>query len=366
MVGGAAGDASALVRHVRPRGGMVSCPRGTLSPPLLGAPGRQLDVSLVLAIALVAVVCCCSSSSSVPKVDARRAAPARLPLTHGITRSTTLSRPWVLYPGTAPSFHQPAGQPPDLAQSRLVAVCPRRRGGSGHVARTAGSVHDVLRLTASPEAIPADGVSRTTITGRIPAEARLRTIVFQTSLGTLLSGERRVPSQTGNLSVDADFSGVATLQLQSAAIVGTARVTATITLASAAGSQTARTYARYLDVGFSPVDLERFMTVSADRVTLPADGASRAVLTAQLLFDGDRQKPITFSTSRGLLFRVGSENSEAMPTVPADASGVARIRLQADSSGGVATVVVSALGICAAVGCRVRPLDSLNGRDLYS
>ena len=207
------------------------------------------------------------------------------------------------------------------------------------------SADEVVRLTASPEAIPADGISRTVLTARIDAAATIRKIAFDTSLGTLVSGNQKVPAQTGSLSIDADVGGVATLELQSAATVAMAKVTATITLPSVEGSQSARTFVRTLDVPFSSVDLDRFLRLTADRTTLPADGSSRALVTAELLFDGDRRQAVTFSSTRGSLFRVGSTAAESMPTVTASASGLARVQLRAETTVGIASVMAEVLGL---------------------
>ena len=82
---------------------------------------------------------------------------------------------------------------------------------------------------------------------------------------------------------------------------------------------------RYLP--FSPSGLlpNEVLRVTADRPVLPADGFSRATITVELLLDGDRQQPVTFSSSRGTLYKVGSADAETRPVVTADAWGVARV-----------------------------------------
>jgi hypothetical protein len=49
----------------------------------------------------------------------------------------------------------------------------------------------ILAVTPNPASVPADGLSRSTIEAKIAADATVRHITFQTSLGTLSSGGRR-------------------------------------------------------------------------------------------------------------------------------------------------------------------------------
>jgi adhesin/invasin len=201
---------------------------------------------------------------------------------------------------------------------------------------------EVLKLTPQPASIPADGVSRTVITAKIDPRSTVRTIAFTTSLGALIGNGKTIVAGAGALSVDADVSGTATVELRSTAEVATAQVTGTITLAAASGTTPARTIVRSLDVNFTSVSLDDFLTLETDAATLSADGFSTATITARISVRGDRRQTVTFGASRGTLVQLttGATNSN----VTADANGVARILLRSDTTVGTARVTATVLG----------------------
>lgn len=214
---------------------------------------------------------------------------------------------------------------------------------------------EVLKLTPEPASIPADGLSRTVITAKIDPRSTVRTIAFTTSLGTLLGNGKTIAAGAGTLPVDADASGIATVELRSTAEVATAQVTATITLAAASGTTPARTIVRSLDVNFTSVTLDTFLTLETDAATLPADGFSTATITARLSVSGDRRQAVTFGTSKGTLVQLttGTTNSN----VTADANGVAQILLRSDQTIGTARVTATVLGYQRDVLVQFTPVD---------
>ena len=201
----------------------------------------------------------------------------------------------------------------------------------------------VLALGADQLSVPADGVSRTKIHARLDPAATIRTVAFTTSLGTLLANGQTAAASAGTLSVTADATGVATVELRSAAEVSTARITATVTVA-AVGTTPARTITRTLDISFVTVSADQLVVLEVSRSSLPADGFSTATITATLKFAGDLQKDVTFTTSRGTLVKFGAGPGDAGTVVRADATGVARIQLRSDTTVGTARVTATALG----------------------
>jgi len=197
----------------------------------------------------------------------------------------------------------------------------------------------ILSIEANPATVPADGVSRTRISAHIDPSATVRTISFETTLGTLSSGAKSVAAQAGSLQVDADSSGIATVELQTTATVATARVTASVR-----PSDQAAAIVRVIDVPFSAVVADQLFTLSTSASSLPADGFSTATITVTMTFSGDRQQQVMFTASRGSLVAFGAGAGDSGATVQADASGVARIQLRSDGTIGTARVSAKALG----------------------
>lgn len=216
-------------------------------------------------------------------------------------------------------------------QEKYLPAGPDHPGGT--------DLATILSVEAKPSTVPADGVSRTRITAHIDPSSTSRTITFETTVGTLLSGSKSIPAQGGSLPVDADSSGNASVELQATATVSTARVTASIK-----PSEQAAAIVRAVEVPFGPVVPDQVFVLSSNAARLPADGFSTATITVALTFNGDRQQPVTFSTSRGSLVKFGAGAGDLGTVVQADASGVARIQLRSDGTVGTARVSAKALG----------------------
>ena len=116
--------------------------------------------------------------------------------------------------------------------------------------------------------LPADGVSRLRLIARISANADpdRRTITFTTSAGTLVGG---TPGSNGAMTVQADSSGQATLELQSSTRVEDAIVRATATPG----------LTRQVMVGFVPVDADAVIRFTQSPANAPADGATLTSFT---------------------------------------------------------------------------------------
>jgi hypothetical protein len=203
---------------------------------------------------------------------------------------------------------------------------------------TAGRNADaILAVSVSPTTLPADGVSRARITAKIDPAATWRDIVFDTTMGTLWGGGRTVGAPSGPLTMAADSSGTVIVDLQSAAQVGTARITAAVKPPDQAA------VVKTIEVPFLVARADSVLTLESSRSSMPADGFSTATITARILGAGDPQQSVAFSTTRGTLVRFsGPGASDA--TVQADVTGAARIDLRSDVTAGIARVSARALG----------------------
>jgi hypothetical protein len=189
-------------------------------------------------------------------------------------------------------------------------------------------IDEVLAVVATPPTVPADGLSRTRITASIDPRSTTREFTFTTSLGTLTSGTRTSRTEGGKLVLNADDAGSASVELQSEAVVGVARVTVTI------GS-----VVRTIDVPFSQVAANELFTLAVANSSLPADSYSMTELTATLRLAGDLRQPVKFTTSLGTLVTSTSDTTaRTETTVNATADGIARIFLRSENTVGTATV----------------------------
>jgi hypothetical protein len=193
---------------------------------------------------------------------------------------------------------------------------------------------DILAVSASPSKVPADGLTRTTVTARINSQSATRSISFETTLGTLFSGTRSSATEGGKLVLTADDRGAASVELKSEAVVGNARVTVSV-----------GTIVRVLDVPFVPATVDGLLTLETSNDSIPADGFSLTTITARLTVSGDLRQSVKFTTSLGAL--VGSTNdstNRSDATITATADGVARIFLRSENTVGTASVKAEVLG----------------------
>jgi hypothetical protein len=193
----------------------------------------------------------------------------------------------------------------------------------------------VLVLTATPQALPANGFATATIVAEIDHRTaeRFRDIAFKTTLGRFPAG---TSSSATTILVAANDDGRATVTLQSAASAGVATVTAEIRDGDAVK------VSREITVAFDAVPASQVITLDAGRFEAPADGASVTELVARI--DPDvppAQRVVSFTTTLGGL---GSPNVTTAQVV-ANSTNEARIGLISPRDTGTATVTASINGL---------------------
>ena len=175
-----------------------------------------------------------------------------------------------------------------------------------------------MALTATPVSIVADGAA----TSRVRAEVRDAagnlvedgtTVEFETTFG-MLSGASA-----------ATINGVAEVDLISAQDAGTAIVTATVNGVSATVS-----------VQFTAGTVT--VALSSDRLSLPADGASQANITA-LVRDG-ANNPVPDGTEVRFATTLGT-----IPAMAITTGGTVTVKLTSDTAVGTATITASSMGV---------------------
>jgi hypothetical protein len=97
-------------------------------------------------------------------------------------------------------------------------------------------------------------------------------------------------------------------------------------------------------VPFTAVNADQLLVLESSSPAIGADGFSTATITARVTVDGNRQRPVTFSTSLGSLVRSVSGQGAKSDTVTADAQGVATIFLRSENTVGTAVVTAEVLG----------------------
>ena len=190
----------------------------------------------------------------------------------------------------------------------------------------------VLKLTVSSQTAPADGISRVAITVQLDprTDADKRVVTFTTTAGVLIAGGREGLS----ITAQADNEGTAVVELRSPIVPGTAE------LEVAVASVTRRA-----SIVFLTLVREEIFDASVSHTSLPADGFSRAVITARLKRLGTiQQRVVTFETSAGMLIASGQESSRTV-TVTADSTGKAEVELQSEKALVTARVRVTTLNV---------------------
>ena len=187
----------------------------------------------------------------------------------------------------------------------------------------------VLNVTLSATTLPADGISRVTITAHLDPRTDIdkRDVTFTTTAGTLIASGKEGLS----IIVPADTTGKAVVELRSSTTPATARLDVTVASVSRATS-----------VEFAKLAREEVFDLSVSGTSVPADGFSTAVITVTLKRLGTiPQRAIKFDTSAGLLIASGQVNSRSV-TITAGAAGTVVVELQSELVG-IAHVRVTAL-----------------------
>jgi hypothetical protein len=156
-----------------------------------------------------------------------------------------------------------------------------------------GAEPKALTLSPATAEIPADGVSRLTLTAEIDSRAAAdrRTVVFTATAGTIVGATEE---NGRKLSLAADSAGRARIELQSERTVRTAVVTASIT----AGTETLAL--ERAEVRFVAADPGTLVRISTSAASAPADGATAVRVFADVAAGlPDGQRTVTFTTTLG-------------------------------------------------------------------
>src|SRR5262245_60608381 len=187
----------------------------------------------------------------------------------------------------------------------------------------------VLSVTLSATTVPADGISRVTITAQLDPRTDIdkRNVTFATTAGTLIAGGKEAQS----LTVPADTSGKAVVELRSATTPATARVDVTVASVS-----------RSTSIEFQKLAREDVFDVALSGTSVPADGFSTIVITITLKRLGTPdQRAVKVDTSAGMLITAGQTNARSV-TVTASATGRVVVEILSDTVG-IAHLRVAAL-----------------------
>ena len=184
----------------------------------------------------------------------------------------------------------------------------------------ASQADQVLSVTLSTTTLPADGISRATITAQLDPRTDIdkRTITFTTTAGTLIADGKEGTA----ITVPADTSGKAIVELRSSTTPATARIDVTVASVSRSAS-----------VQFAQLAREEVFDVALSGTSVPADGFSTIVITITLKRLGTPdQRAVTVQTSAGSLNTAGQTNSRSV-TVTAGGSGRVVVEIQSDTVG---------------------------------
>src|SRR5262245_60104082 len=159
---------------------------------------------------------------------------------------------------------------------------------------------EVLAVSASPAALPADGISRATITAQLDprTDSDKRAVTFTTTAGTLIAAGK----ESTSITLQADTGGKAVVELRSSTTPATARVDVTVA-----------SVARTTSVQFTRLAREELFDVALSRTSVPADGVSTATIAVTLKRLGTLdQRAIKFETSAGTFIAPGQPLSRAV------------------------------------------------------
>jgi hypothetical protein len=190
---------------------------------------------------------------------------------------------------------------------------------------------EVLVLTASPAAIPANGFSTSRITARISTVAnRDVTISFTTSAGTLSSTSAQGPDSNGEVSVF----------LTSDSSPKTASVTAEVK------EGTTVLASRSVTITFDLAAPDSIIKLSVSAGQIEADGVSSVLVRADANPAG-AARTVSFKTTLGSFVRDAAAAVLEQSNVATGADGVALAQLFAPITAGTALITVTAGGFSA-------------------
>ena len=185
---------------------------------------------------------------------------------------------------------------------------------------------DVLLLTASPEAIAANGFSTSRITAKInPVANRVLTVAFSNAGGTLSSNAARTP----------DANGEASVFLTSDTVPKTATVTAEVKEGAVVLAS------RSIIVTFEPASADSVLRLILSANQVEADGVSSVELRVEANPAG-ASRTVSFTTTDGSFVRGATPAQLTLNNVATAADGVARVQLFAPVTPGTALVTATA------------------------
>jgi hypothetical protein len=227
-----------------------------------------------------------------------------------------------------------------MSLQRLARACAAALAVSAGACADLDSVTSpdaVLTLTATPQALAANGYATATIVAQIDprTDERYRDISFHTTLGRFPAGTS--PGAT-SIVATAGSEGRASVTLQAAAQVGIATVTAEIREGDAVKAS------RQVEIPFQPVPASEVIVLEVGRFEAPADGSAVTDLIARLDPSVPReQRTVTFSTTLGSL---GAPNVTTREVL-ADSTNEARVGLISPRELGTALVTATLNGLAA-------------------
>jgi hypothetical protein len=201
----------------------------------------------------------------------------------------------------------------------------------------AASPQAVLSLTASPQAIAANGFSTVSLVATLDPRtaAQYRDVTFTTTLGSFV-GTPATSSRTLTVPADADGRAVATLR------AGTEPGTAVVS-AEVRQGEVPRAVST-VNVRFEQATAADLILLELEAITAPADGATvtnvLARIDARFL---PTQQTVTFTTTAGLFAPTNSSSAD----VRAGADSTARVGLVSPREPVVAIVSAIAAGFTA-------------------
>ena len=212
----------------------------------------------------------------------------------------------------------------DAATTGLVRITALDMVYEFTVSFTALAQSDVFDVAVSSTSIPADGFSTAVITATLKraVSAQQRAIKFETSAGTLI-GPGQPSGRT--VTVNADATGRAVVELQSDKTVGSARVRVT-----------ALDLPYEFSVNFTAVSPSSVVTVSASPGSGPADSVTPIIVTATVapgLPAGRRT--VAFRTTLGTITPAAIDadgSNTARASVTSSVVGTARITATVDGT----------------------------------
>lgn len=183
-----------------------------------------------------------------------------------------------------------------------------------------------ITFSASPAAIPADGISTSTITATVKDSGGNSVkdglyVTFTTTIGTFANG-------TTTSDPVATSGGAATVSLESGA-TGTPTITATVGSATNSGTP--------LTITSVPAQI----TASASPSTIAADGATTSAITAYVDCSNDSVNNCAIGNGVVINFTTTSGTLSASSAAIAGGAGQATVDLTSTSSNGSATVTAT-------------------------